>query len=118
MEIKFSYTFFGVREKQQEMKMNKSKTRNEKGTEKKDGKICMDVAQRRFLCVFFLYVCYILYSAVPQEHSTEHIFFPKLLGWGTKHKKRHWHQTISQLTLLFTYKAPGRPNDLIYNYVL
>lgn len=87
MEIKFSYTFFGVREKQQEMKMNKSKTRNEKGTEKKDGKICMDVAQRRFLCVFFLYVCYILYSAVPQEHSTEHIFFQSFWG-GARSKKK------------------------------
>lgn len=53
MEIKFSYTFFDVREKQQKKKMNKSKTRNKEGTEKNDGKNCMDVAQRRFLCVFF-----------------------------------------------------------------
>lgn len=71
------------------------------------------------MCIFFLlYVCYILYSAVPQEHSTEHIFFSKASGVGHEAKKRHWHQTISQLALLFTYKAPGRPNDLIYNYVL
>lgn len=66
---------------------------------------------------FFFYMFVIYYILLCHKNTALNTYFFQSF-WGGAQGKRHWHQTISQLALLFTYKAPGRPNDLIYNYVL
>ena len=84
MEIKFFIHIYLAFVKSSRRKKIKVKPVTRRERRKMMGKIVWMLRKGDF-CFFFICLLY-TYSAVPQEHSTEHIFFPKLLGWGTRQK--------------------------------
>lgn len=85
MEIKFSYTFFGVREKRKNRKWIKVKPVTRRERRKMMGKIIWMLRKGDFCVCFFMFVIYIFCCATRTQHWI--CIFSNISGVGHEAKK-------------------------------